>query len=359
MKYLFVFLLVLANIFCSAQSNKKILFIGNSYTYVNNLPQMLHDFAIMNNDTILFDANTIGGYTFQNHCSDATTISKIKSQQWDYVVLQEQSQTPSFPPSQVQTDCYPYAKRLDSLIKANDSCTQTIFYMTWGRKYGDASNCASYPPLCTYAGMQLRLRESYLEMADSNKTFVAPAGAAWRNSIIADSTINLYQSDNSHPSVEGTYLTACVFYATIFNKSPIANPFMSSLGHATAVFLQTIAKQTVLDSLSNWRIGKYPLPKSCGTADTTHHSTGINTDFKNGISIYPNPSKDKLFVSGYALRGNTIDVRNIYGQVCNTPTSQKGFEGYEINISNLSNGIYFIKLIDARGFQQVLKFVKE
>ena len=111
--------------------------------------------------------------------------------------------------------------------------------------------------------------------------------------------------------------------------------------------------------MSNWRIGKYPLPKSCGVADTTHHSTGINTDFKNGISIYPNPSKEKLFVSGYALRGNAIEVRNLYGQVCNTSTSQNGFEGFEINISNLSNGIYFIKLIDARGFRQVLKFVKE
>ena len=146
MKFKITLCFLLLSITSFSQSKKKILFIGNSYTYVNNLPQMLHDFALMNNDTIIFDASTPGGSTFQTHCSDTSCLRKIKSQQWDYVVLQEQSQTPSFPPSQVQTDCYPYAKRLDSLIKANDSCTQTIFYMTWGRKYGNASNCANYPP---------------------------------------------------------------------------------------------------------------------------------------------------------------------------------------------------------------------
>jgi len=339
-----------------SQSKKKILFIGNSYTYVNNLPQMLCDLAIMNNDTIIFDANTIGGYTFQNHCADANTISKINSQQWDYVILQEQSQTPAFPPSQVESDCYPYAKRLDSLIKANDSCTRTIFYMTWGRKYGDASNCAAYPPICTFEGMQQRLRESYLEMADSNKTFVAPVGAAWLNSRMADSTINLYQTDNSHPSVEGTYLTACVFYAAIYQKSPIANFFMSTLGHATALSLQTIAKQTVLDSLSNWRIGKYSLPQSCGAIDTSHHTTGLNENIKNVISIYPNPAKQSIVISHLSLV-NTIEVVDVLGRVM--LRNEASVLSQIINIEDLPSGVYFIKVIDIKGNVLNGKFVKE
>jgi Secretion system C-terminal sorting domain len=342
-----------------AQSTKKILFIGNSYTSVNNLPQLLHDLAIMNNDTIIFDSNIPGGYTFMMHSTDATTLSKISSQPWDYVILQEQSQTPSFPPSQVESDCYPYAKRLDSLIKANDSCTRTIFYMTWGRKYGDASNCASYPPLCTFEGMNQRLRDSYLEMADSNKTFVAPVGAAFRNSRIADSTINLYQTDYSHPSAEGSYLAACVFYSTIYNKTTIANPFMSSLGHGTAVALQTIAKQTVLDSLTNWRIGKYALPKSCGAIDTTHQPNGVNEFTKNEISIYPNPVNNVLLCKCANMLINTIEVTNVLGQVCITPLLHKVKGDVSINVATLPNGIYFLKLTTNDGLQVIKKFVKE
>jgi hypothetical protein len=359
MKLKLTLCLLLLSFAAFSQSKKKILFIGNSYTYVNNLPQILYDLAMMTNDTIIFDSSVPGGSTFQTHCTDTSCLRKIKSQQWDYVVLQEQSQTPSFPPSQVQTDCYPYAKRLDSLIKANDSCTQTIFYMTWGRKYGDAANCSIYPPLCTYAGMQQRLRESYLEMADSNKTFVAPAGAAWRNCRIADSAINLYQTDYSHPSIEGSYLTACVFYASIYKKSPMGNFFMSSLGTATAYFLQTIAKQTVLDSLSNWNIGKYALPKSCGAVDTSHHTTGINENLKNEISIYPNPCGEKLFVNGCSLLGNTIEVVDVLGRVCSIPPFQRGQGGLELNISTLPCGIYFIKASDIKGNVLNGEFVKE
>src|SRR6185369_11530052 len=123
--------------------------------------------------------------TFQQHTTNATTISGIFSQPWDIVVLQEQSQMPSFPPAQVATDVYPFAARLDSFVHANDTCTQTMFMMTWGRKYGDAMNCPSYPVVCAYVGMQSRLRDSYLQMTQDNHATVAPMGSAWK--VIIDS----------------------------------------------------------------------------------------------------------------------------------------------------------------------------
>ncbi|MCX6290985.1 MAG: SGNH/GDSL hydrolase family protein, partial [Bacteroidetes bacterium] len=192
-----IFLLVLLYLFApfARGQQKKILFIGNSYTYVNDLPGTLYQLALAGGDTILYDSNTVGGYTLQLHSTNSTTLNKIASQPWDYVVLQEQSQIPSFPPQQVDTMFYPYAIFLDSLIHANDSCTQTVFYMTWGRKYGDASNCAFYPPVCTYTGMQARLRSSYLEISDSLRAIVSPAGISFQNSMLADSNINLYQTD--------------------------------------------------------------------------------------------------------------------------------------------------------------------
>lgn len=140
----------------TAQTGKKIqvLFLGNSYTSVNNLPLMISNLASAAGDTLVFESNLPGGYTFQNHYSNNTSKTLIKSRHWDYVVLQAQSQEPSFPTDQVAFQTLPYAIGLNNLIISNDSCTKTVFYETWGRKNGDASNCAFYPPVCTYQGMQ-------------------------------------------------------------------------------------------------------------------------------------------------------------------------------------------------------------
>lgn len=251
-----LFLLACSMLTIQAQT-KKILFIGNSYVYTNNLPSVLYSLALSAGDTIYYSSSAPGGYTLQQHTTNATTLSQINFTNWDYVVIQEQSQMPSFPPSQVQTETYPYAQQLNDLILANDSCTETVFFMTWGRKYGDASNCANYPPLCTFEGMQARLRQSYVEMADDNQALVAPVGEAFKYARMADSTINLYSPDNSHPSIAGTYLAACTFYATIFETSPVGITYNAGLPAAQASFLQQIAYQTVFDSLSVWNINEF------------------------------------------------------------------------------------------------------
>lgn len=127
--------------------------------------------------------------------------------------------------------------------------------MTWGRKYGDQSNCSTYPPVCTYLGMQERLRDSYLTMGFDNEATVAPVGISFKNSIFQDSTIDLYSPDNSHPSIYGSYLAACTFYSTIFKKSSVSCSYRpNAISSSDALFLQQIASSTVLDSISVWNI---------------------------------------------------------------------------------------------------------
>ena len=107
----------------------KILFLGNSYTAVNNLPNLVYNFALSKGDTLITNSYTPGGYTFQQHSVDSNAIAKIYSNQWDFVVLQEQSQYPSFPPAQVAAEVYPYASLLDSMRHDNKPCIVTVFYM--------------------------------------------------------------------------------------------------------------------------------------------------------------------------------------------------------------------------------------
>ncbi|MBL4587500.1 MAG: T9SS type A sorting domain-containing protein [Flavobacteriales bacterium] len=233
-----------------------VLFLGNSYIYTQNLPATLYNLALEGGDTIYYESNTPGGYELFQHSTDPTSLSKIASRNWDFVVLQEQSQLPSFPPAQVASWVYPYAEILVDSIRSNYECTEPVFFMTWGRKNGDQANCSG-SPLCTFETMQARLRESYLEMGLDNNATVAPCGAAWHGMSVVNNFFwnGLYSSDGSHPSAWGTYLNACVFYATILRKSPVGIPYYSTIGQQDAEDLQQLAEDIVLDSLSTWYIG--------------------------------------------------------------------------------------------------------
>ncbi len=315
---------LLASFFTDAHAEKrKILFIGNSYTAVNDLPNMVKDLALSFGDTLEIDSNAPGGVTLNGHTTNAATLAKIQLGGWDYVVLQAQSQEPSFDPSQVASDTYPYAKILDSLIHVSNPCAETIFYITWGRKNGDASNCAAYPPVCTYNGMQQRLRESYLEMTMDNNATCAPAGVAWKKVRDTYPTIELYNPDESHPSLNGTYLVACTFYSTIYHKTCAASTYMPvGISTADAFYMQTIASNTVLDSLENWQqYGSLPRAAFSSTniqsqysfTNQSLRSTQYEWNFGDGsaINTTPNPIHNYTAIGTYTV---TLKAKNTCGK---------------------------------------------
>jgi len=237
------------------QIRKEVLFVGNSYTYVNDLPNLIKQIALSFGDTLIHESSTPGGSSFNAHSTNTQTLNKINQQQWDYVVLQAQSQEPSLSPDYVNTNVFPAAQILIDAIQSNSLCIEPLFFMTWGRKFGDASNCVPYPPVCTYLGMQERLRTRYFDMSFLHNASCSPIGMAWKKSIAMDSSVNLYSSDNSHPSIYGSYLAACTFYASIFKKSAVGSSYWpNSIDSATAYSLQQIGSSTVLDSLSVWNI---------------------------------------------------------------------------------------------------------
>ncbi len=229
-----------------------VLFIGNSYTYVNDLPNTMRQLALSLGDTVNVASSAPGGYTFQLHSTYQPTLDAITSQPWDFVVMQEQSQLGALPVDVTTTELG--ALQLIADIEANYECTYPVFYMTWGRQNGDSDNCASFPFMCTYDGMQQGLRDTYLYLATMNDAYVSPVGVAWK--VVRDThpLINLYQSDGSHPSVEGTYLAACVFYCTLFQESCMDATFISSLPADTAAILRSIASATVLNEPLTWNL---------------------------------------------------------------------------------------------------------
>lgn len=336
---IFFFVLFFVNAIKAQHQKRTVLFLGNSYTYVNNLPALIQNIALANGDTLVFDSNCPGGQTFQGHFNDATSLSKINSQAWDCVVLQAQSQEPSFSPGQVAAQTLPYAIKLDSVIQQNNTCTETVFYETWGRKNGDASNCAAYAPVCTYLGMQNRLRASYKLFADTTHGIISPAGEAWRKSIAQNPTLELYSSDQSHPSLEGSYLTACVFYETLFHKSVLSNTYTAGVSSTNINFLQQIAHDVVNDSLLTWNIGKY---NPCGT-------TGLNQKSSNkNIVLYPNPAHDVL----YSNINSSYKIYDVLGNL-----RLLGDKSEVINIESLKSGVYFLEIYSINSSKKI-RFIK-
>ncbi len=418
---LLILTFIITNFVITAQSQtKRVLFIGNSYTYVNNLPQMTADIARSMGDSIFFDSSAPGGYTFQGHTTNSVTLEKIAQANWDFVVLQEQSQYPSFPNSQVETEVFPYAHILDSLINANNSCCETVFYMTWGRKNGDASNCASWPPVCTYSGMDSLLNLRYRMMAENNHAIVSPVGAVWKYIRQNYPSIELYSSDESHPSIAGTYAAACSFYTTLFRKNPELITFTAGLNSTDAENIRRASKTVVYDSIINWHIGEYDpvanfsfvsnqgnsiectnlsingseylwdfgdgnssqeenpthyytsadsykillTASHCGLSDTISRWFVVETININEIEnqenlwyISPNPAQHKITLN---LGFKTIIEYKIFNS-CGIEITNGKIENSSktFDISNLSEGLYFIQLLNNQTTIGVRKFLKQ
>jgi len=191
----------------------KVLFVGNSYTYYNDgvdfhLQKMLRADSSSDSINYVMDKIAVGAYTLQAHFNDPLTITKIKSQKWNTVVLQEQSTRPINNPALFSE----YAGKLDGEIKKANA--RTMLYMTWANK--DVPEDMD------------SLEASYQVVGKQLNAPVAPVGKVWEYIQKTYPQIELYISDNKHPTLSGTYTVACVFYYTMFNKNPIDNTYIPS-----------------------------------------------------------------------------------------------------------------------------------
>lgn len=183
-KPFFILLCLLAGIYTVRAQNindsVRVLFIGNSYTHFNKLPDDIQKIAATQKIILLYQACVRGGYSFKKHLQKQEEIEIIKEGKWDFVILQEHSEAPAKPTEVVAQETYPYARALDSLVHVYNPKAHVIFYMTWAHKDGCLSPIADYPLIDTYTGMQERLKTSYLEMAYQNNAWCAPVGMVWQ-----------------------------------------------------------------------------------------------------------------------------------------------------------------------------------
>lgn len=221
----------------------RVLFVGNSYTYVNDLPGMFRQLACSGGRRVEIAQEAPGGWTLAQHAASPQTLKTIQRQKWDYVVLQEQSEIPAVADVRTQS-MYPAVRKLVYLITGQGS--MPILFLTWGHR--DGSQIAGFSG---YADMQAALIDGYMGISKEMTLPVAPVGQAWQRAVTQANPMDLWQADGSHPNPSGTYLAACVFYAAFYNQSPEGLSYRAGIAENTARTLQTLAAETVLQG--QWR----------------------------------------------------------------------------------------------------------
>ncbi len=348
---------------------RRVLFLGNSYTYVNNLPLLTAALARSSGDSLFFDSNAPGGYTLGwqpfAHVTDPVTLAKINENNWDFTVLQEQSQIPAI--SRLRDSCmYPASTILHDSVKSVHPCCRVLFFLTWGRRLGgiqcfEPNYCS--PDFTGFNHMQDSLTIAYKGIADSLSNWIAPVGEAWRF-VINHSGMVLHDADNSHPNLNGSYLSACVFYNVIFGKPSAGNGFTAGLAPDSALLLQQAADSITFGYSSHWNLNNdrphagFSLTTSGDTVFTHNMSTGASDwlwDFGDGQTSQQNEPYHIYPVSGTW----TIGLRACNNCFCDSAQSNVTISNTGITTCSQNYQDIRLKGPDKQGYVEILNFPKD
>lgn len=259
-------------------ADQRLLFIGNSFTNSHDLYEMVDVMLEESSedwDDVLTGQHAPGGTFLSDHLGwiededenhalrQALITGNDTLRAWDAVILQEQSQTLGFGRGNFEfDDSIAAAQQIHAYIV--DTEAMTLLYMTWGYRDGDETNEGIYPD---YLTMQQRITAGYDGLAtilqgQGGRVYVIPVGLAFqvvyedeiragRDPLSEDSQFyTLYEDDGSHPSIEGSYLAACVFVVA-YTGQPAGNLTYrpDDIDEATADYLCGVADRLVLEDL--------------------------------------------------------------------------------------------------------------
>lgn len=309
--------LLLVSISCSCHAGQKVLFIGNSFTFGHggtaSVPKIFERMAIAGGDgEPLVKMSAVGGKNFEFHENDQGTRAAIGSEPWDYVILQNYSTEPTHLGNLDKH--LEFGRALYERVISNRADTEVILYETWARsaKHPLISGISMPDSFASTTEMQDELRAGYRSLAEALNTdhpenlpvLVAPAGDAWLNvgGMLAETNpqfSHLHDIDEYHGNDNGYYLSAAVFYATIYGKSPTGlhlNPAVLSLGLNLTVNpydLEQAAWETVTGTM---KVGFQSQPVSISVGE--HQSAKFQVEVRGSRPIEVQWMKDGEPIEG-------------------------------------------------------------
>jgi hypothetical protein len=236
----------------SAAQHINVLMIGNSYTA--GTWRHFSDFATADpNTTLTLQLATRGGWTtldhYQNRQSMAyqsgsySLLDLLAQETWDYVVIQEQSTRPSqaYLGHTIERNQFERGMlNLDTVIKREAPLAEVIYFQTWPRNYGNSyltSYFSNEPKL-----MHKATATAYAEAALATGADTVHVGTAWNYSMYQNAGLTLHSGDGSHAGAAGGYLAGAMFYAYLYDQTPVGNTYSGGLPQADVDWLQALAE---------------------------------------------------------------------------------------------------------------------
>ncbi len=331
----------------NAQDSLRALFIGNSYTAANSLPEIVQELSFDAGKKLIIDSNAPGGAIINQHINNANTLAKIQQGNWDVVVVQEQSQIPTIPLDRDNL-MFPAVVKINDTIRKYNPCAKVVLFMTWGRQFGgvqcNPSMTSCSPNFVDFSHMQDSLESAYVHAAQLIDAIIAPVGIAWKH-VIEDTSLILHTADESHPNYEGSYLSACTFFEVLWGLSPVGNNYTGSLNNATANYLQQKAHEAVNEAAAPWNLNLDP----CVTVGTKY-----SFSLEEKFNIYPNPAECQIqFNLNHIDYVKSAEIFDVSGQIVQHSTS------HVIDVSVLQKGMYFMRIELTNGGLITKMFMKK
>ena len=205
-----------------------VLFIGNSFTARNNLPGLIAIIAAAAGKKFEHHLISAGGASLRRHWNGGEALRAIKTGEYDYVVLQEQSTLPIKNPKRMHEN----VRLFNNAIKAAGA--KTALYMTWARRHAPET--------------QQQITAAYESIAAELRAQLIPAGMAWEAFLRKHDQPILYDADGSHPTLAGSYLAACVAFRMLVRVEIPRGVEVPGLSAGDEQRLRTVASRFV-DSL--------------------------------------------------------------------------------------------------------------
>lgn len=196
----------------------RILFVGNSYTSFNNMPEILKNIALYDPSAqvkIHTEQYTINGARLSTLWNAPERQQYLKNKVWDFVILQPNSLWATTKSTADETD-----RSLQIWLQAASAAgAMPVFMMTWPRQYGSNWYVTHKKQIGGPAEMYQNLHNRTQYLVKKYNLLEIPAGKYWAYAATHYKTINLYTEDGSHPSVQGSFLLALLIYKTLVDKT--------------------------------------------------------------------------------------------------------------------------------------------
>jgi hypothetical protein len=233
-----------------AEDPQRVLFIGNSYTGVNKLPDVfLEVVKDSGRSTPLVKSSTPGGRTLKQHLAIAGSMKLVDEGGWDVVVLQGQSQEPAIAEKDesVRKEFVESAAELCKRVRAKSPKAKIYFYETWARHadYWGVAGKKGPDVGANPKEMQERLRKWYGVVAKETQATLVPCGDAWELNYASPKPVRLHTKDHSHPEFVGTYLNAVIFFGKIYDVKAPSPKWTGKLDEAQAKLMQGYAAEVL------------------------------------------------------------------------------------------------------------------